>query len=363
MCLWSFVWSCLMLTFVASPSILKSESVTIIAGAERHALTVHTAALLESESKSLCTLVQPGWRESTDGKIDWSHTELDTVQRVITYLYYKDYSGQDPVLLQTMGDQKSIRAYSSMLHGPEPENDLEAVDGSVSGQLVAPDANKAGAASVTETVARADASPVVDGPGSAAPIPAGVSSNGSMTPNPNAELAARKIDNATYDDRLFPHKRYSYRKVLLIHAEVYAFALYHMLVDLQVLAFNRVAQMLRKIDCNTRHAAGDLTDCIEHIYNETPRTVDDPMRELLSQFVANHYPSLLRGDLEALLGAGGDLTRDVGQKVSRCMSAQRAKATAEKMKAQQRLEHTRKTLEATIRQRDETIRWYRDGRP
>lgn len=133
----------------------------------------------------------------------------------------------------------------------------------------------------------------------------------------------RKTDSGAFEDQDFPHKQCSYGGTLLVHAEVYTFALYHMLTDLQVLALNRVAQTLRKADCDTHHAAGDLTGCIEYIYAETPRTVEEPMRELLSQFVANHYPSLLRGDSEVLLTASGDLTRDVGQKVSRCMFAQR----------------------------------------
>ena len=41
--------------------------------------------------------MQPGWKESSEGCIDWKHTKIPTVERVLAFLYFGDYQSPEPV--------------------------------------------------------------------------------------------------------------------------------------------------------------------------------------------------------------------------------------------------------------------------
>lgn len=77
--------------------LLRSNCVAIHAGEGDCKFTVHEALLSKSSSPSLQKLVKPGWRESSEGCIDWRHTSSQTVERVLTWLYLRDYQSPDPV--------------------------------------------------------------------------------------------------------------------------------------------------------------------------------------------------------------------------------------------------------------------------
>lgn len=66
---------------------------------------MHTEALLRSGSESLATLIANGWRECSEGIIDWTTYDFETVQRVITYCYLKDYKAPDPVPHETRAEK------------------------------------------------------------------------------------------------------------------------------------------------------------------------------------------------------------------------------------------------------------------
>lgn len=77
--------------------LLRSNWVTILAGEDDRKLAVHEAVLSRSGSPSLQKLVEPHWKESSQGCIDWKHTSFSTVERVVTWLYFRDYQSPNPV--------------------------------------------------------------------------------------------------------------------------------------------------------------------------------------------------------------------------------------------------------------------------
>ena len=164
----------------------------------------------------------------------------------------------------------------------------------------------------------------------------------------------RKTAGGIFEDQDFPFCDYSYRELLLAHAEVYAFAKYHMLPSLQELALQRMIQTLRKIDCSVEDAQEELSDVIEFVYDHIPvgGCDEEPMRKLLAQFAAINYTLLLAGKFEELLSRGGEFALALARKLSRRLSAHGVAAEMKSDDLDQRIQN----LEYQIRERDESIR-------
>lgn len=60
-----------------------------------------------------------------------------------------------------------------------------------------------------------------------------------------------------------------YREVLLAHAQLYTFAVYHQVKDLQSLSLQRLTQVLARIDCRQSHAASETAALVQHVYRNT----------------------------------------------------------------------------------------------
>ncbi|KAK5189260.1 hypothetical protein LTR47_011258 [Exophiala xenobiotica] len=85
-----------MARFVDLTSCLQSPLITVLAGENRHHLAADSFVLSASQSTSLRALVKGSWKEGTDRTVDWSHTDLKTIQRDISFLYFQDYEAPDP---------------------------------------------------------------------------------------------------------------------------------------------------------------------------------------------------------------------------------------------------------------------------
>lgn len=106
---------------------------------------------------------------------------------------------------------------------------------------------------------------------------------------------------------------------LLAHAQVYTFAQYHLVSQLQTFALQRLMQVLMYLDCTQPHTVSGILPVMEHVYSNTVelKSHEEPLRKLLSQFVAIHYTDLMTGDFEELFGKGEDFTLDVARKIAR----------------------------------------------
>ncbi len=77
-----------------------------LCGQRRWFFTVHKAVLLNSGSSSLQELLKPEWIETSQGRIDWTHTNDETIERVLTFLYWGDYNSPEPTLRENQ-DQRN----------------------------------------------------------------------------------------------------------------------------------------------------------------------------------------------------------------------------------------------------------------
>ncbi|KAH0834571.1 hypothetical protein FOPE_03683 [Fonsecaea pedrosoi] len=306
--------------------LLRSNCVTIRAGEADSKFTVHEALLSKSGSPSLRKLVEPGWKESSEGCIDWRHTRSQTVERILTWLYLRDYQSPDPVPrkigLEPVADVV-LEEPQPGVEPPEPaEPDLlEAED---------PELQHA----IFESCSIRPLTPL----GKCAGVP--------------PVVTARKTAAGVFEGLEFPHKDFSYWEPLLAHLEVYSFAKYHLLSELQELALQRSIVTLRKMDCTVEFAEQEVSKAIEFVYANIPadRGNEEPMRKLLSQFAAINYTSLMHGSFEALITRGGDFALDLARKLSRRLLARDSDALV-----QDELEDRIRNLEARLQERDREI--------
>lgn len=89
------------------------------------------------------------------------------------------------------------------------------------------------------------------------------------------------------------------------------------------LALQRLVRILDYVDCSQEHAAEEISVLAKFVYENTgpAPSGEEPMRKVISTFVASNYSQLLRSELEELLSSGGDFTRDVNRKMSRRLCA------------------------------------------
>lgn len=233
--------------------------------------------------------------------IDWSHTTLETVQRVVTYLYFDDYDSPDPVPIEGKmkqqnlnGDLENLKEGRVRRDGhldettkvPEPE-DLDLQNAIMESCSIRP---------LTPFSSCVRLGPLI---------------------------TLRLTAGGAFQEQKFPYQTHSYQETLMAHAEVYVFAESHFLPRLQELALQRMVQTLNNVECTAKHAAQELSDVAVYVYDNTPAKNGDsePMRKILSQFIATNYTSLFHDSFEKIMTRGGDFTLDLGRKLSRHISA------------------------------------------
>lgn len=113
----------------------------------------------------------------------------------------------------------------------------------------------------------------------------------------------------------------------LMHAKVYCFAHQYLISKLENLALQRLTQLLLVCDIPTSPFFLRLADAIRLVYDSTPKMkLNDPARELLSQYVALKYTTLSEDCLDILIAEGGDFMVDVSHKLGRRISMSRTSA-------------------------------------
>lgn len=106
--------------------------------------------------------------------------------------------------------------------------------------------------------------------------------------------------------------------IALMHAKVYCFAHHILFSKLENLALQRLTQLLLQCDTPTGPFFLRLTDAIGLIYDSTPPLkINNPARELLSQYVALKYTTLSEESLRTLIAEGGDFMIDLTRKLAR----------------------------------------------
>lgn len=296
--------------------------------------------LSDAGSPLLLKLVKPDLGGPANRVIDWSHINVETVRRVLTWLYIHDYHSPDPVRREVEVESKSAAEEN---HAP----DLEYASEPVPESAEEPHEIKPGVwiSNGTFTVDVSEPEfeypveePAVEEPAAEEPEVDWVATmpespergenkgeginNRPLTPlGECVKLGPFKRTNKTaignFEEQEFPHETFSYREALLAHVEVYHFAKDYLLLELQELALQRMVVTLGKLDCSVKHAEKEVTEVVGFVYDNIACDQDgqEPMRKLVSQFVAFHFTSLLHGSFEELLGRGGDFGLDLARKL------------------------------------------------
>ena len=280
------------------------------AGREEEMLAVHEEVLLNSGSSSLRSLLDPRWQGSTRHTIDWKHTDAETIRRVLTFLYLRDYHVPDPIRRRTPGDidcagpagvQSEYLPYQGLSDIEDGADDID----------YANDMNTDDDRRCDEGLLSPTLSSVMD------------------DEEPITVSPARSGAIHRFKEQTFPFAHYSYIEILLIHAQVYRFAKAYHLTALQGLAVQRMTGLLANIDCTVPSAVDELADLAAYVYDAIEGGEDDVdrMQQLVSRFCALKYRFLFRGRFKALICQGGPFTRDVLKGVSIDLGQQRRMTT------------------------------------
>ena len=287
--------------------------------------------------------------------MDWGHTDVETVQRVISFLYFDDYEAPNPNL-------RTLSNYEAPLDG-KTHDAVKVADGNEAAQAAASSVVDAGPdLPEEESVIPGSPEPEPE-PEAASEEPAAdwpEATNAEIRPSPGL-LPTRSADSidepqtqsalfestserpltpvgtciglppvsvvrqtfaGMFADGDFPYHQYSYKAPLLAHAQVYCFADCYFLEPLKNLALQRLSQTLRRVDCEFAAASNEIAGLTRYIYENTRSdTPEEPLRKLVSQFATINYTSLLHDDFEDLVCRGGDFTRDVARKLLRRLTS------------------------------------------
>ncbi|KAJ5346776.1 uncharacterized protein N7506_000029 [Penicillium brevicompactum] len=269
------------------PSTFKDCPIQVIVGPQKTLYYVHPGVLSSCGSPVLKARVNDQWiKNGTSGAIDWTEFEEQTVECALSYLYIEDYD----VRSRTFVEQTEERNNNGQIA-------QEAFLSTKVGSSV-PDSKILNEAFSEERPLTPLSRCLQAG------LPAGTM---------QTAAAAFMKEPSACDEGL--------GDIALIHAKVYCFAHQFLFSRLEVLALQRLTQLLLKCDAPTDPFCLVLADAIRLVYGATPKSKpNDPARELLSQYVALKYTILSEESMRALIEEGGDFMIDVTRKLARRIS-------------------------------------------
>lgn len=140
-------------------------------------------------------------------------------------------------------------------------------------------------------------------------------------PDNSQDLGQNKAAERMYHV-LYPPATHNYRLVFLAHAKVYALAQLQGVRALQNMALQRLSAVLVTIWSvdHGSHLVQNIVELLDYVYTHTntPADTEEPMRKVVSQFVALNFPALQSEEaMRTIMKQGGDLVGDLMEKVCR----------------------------------------------
>ncbi|CAI7654057.1 unnamed protein product [Penicillium glandicola] len=140
---------------------------------------------------------------------------------------------------------------------------------------------------------------------------------------------------------------------IYLHAKVYSFARQLDFAKLEQFALNRLAQVLVALEQTDKVLFPYLVDAIRLIYKTTD--IVDDARNLLSQFVALRYTTLVGEDLDKLIIEGGEFVVDLSHKLARKLTT-----ISMAFKRVEYLAHRNEQLKAESAEKDKELKTLRE---
>ncbi|KGO65948.1 Alpha-mannosyltransferase [Penicillium italicum] len=363
----------------ASKSIFAKPPVKIVVSSDERVYYVHRGTL--EVHKAFDTRL----KESTDEyeeAIDWSRFDEQTIDCVLSFLYTAGYQAPQPTSVAVEEDEADAGEEAPAQDGEEGEQE----------QVVVDEADEENDTKIKHIKIEPNSPP--DSPRSQAswprsPSPSFPPRTRSPSPVPEPSIApnsppTQAMSDCDLNDRpLTPleycdgvtlaTERASGQKVedqdqeeepqqetegnsapeIYLHAKVYSFARQLDFAKLEQFALNRLTEVLVALEQTDKVLFPYLVDAIRLVY-KTTSAVDDA-RNLLSQFVALRYTTLVGEDLDELLTEGGEFVVDLSHKLAR-------KLTAIEMvlKRDENLAQRNEELRAESAEKDEELKTLRE---
>ena len=261
--------------------IFTSHTIKILAGGEKKEFTIHVEALRLSGSQSLAALCDGRFKESIEGAIDWSHTDHDTVERFLSYLYVGDY---DAPLLEVYPaiDDCTCKKQKTL----DPDGDGTSSNGHVS---------------------RASS-----------PASTRISSlNSPFDPfwsNTNSS-AYFQTWGSRFAALIFEHTCFTgFEEVLFAHGKLLVFANYHDVPKLASLALGHLTYVLSCMNWGSDIDVMGLAKFVQYIYANTVRR-DEPIRTVLANCYALNCTKLVEDYFLATIEEVGEFAADTTEKI------------------------------------------------
>lgn len=258
---------------------MSSEIFTLIAQGGR-SFFVHSS-ILAAQSQPFRSIISGDWKESSERKISLEDWDSDTVGRFIEFLYTGNYQYPEP---EPLSPERVAENEASKKEEPE-DTGL---------RMIYKDK--------------------------------GLNQNRPLTPLGKCIQPGlrRKRENMDEEERLkkFDPGQHDYKATLLTHAKVYALAQYKDVTTLRSLSLERLLATLMTLGSveHGSHIAINVVELLGYVYSHTdaPTNYEEPMRRIVSQFAALNFPALqTREEMMVLMSEGGDLVRDLMEKVCR----------------------------------------------
>ncbi|KAJ5173848.1 uncharacterized protein N7500_001779 [Penicillium coprophilum] len=387
-----------------SKSIFAKPPVKIIVGRDEHVYYVHRGTLE----------VHPAFdarlKESTDeyeDAIDWSAFDEQTINCVLSFLYTGGY--QAPQATSAAVEENQVDAGDE---APAQDGDEEEEEEEEEEEIVLHETEE-----VDEEAANAEppASPVAGSPSHASwppsppsrspPPPESPQSQSSWPHSPSPTFARARpplavsiapdsppsqgISDCDLNDRpltpleycdgvtltadhasaskILDHERQEHHQEeepeqeaeennaaeIYLHAKVYSFARQLNFAKLEQFSLNRLAEVLVALEQTDKVLFPYLVDAIRLIYKTTG--VSDDARNLLSQFVALRYTTLVGDQMDELITEGGEFVVDLSHKLARKLTTM-----SMVLKRLEYLTHKNQELKAESAEKDKELRTLRE---
>lgn len=288
--------------YSASTSAFNSSIFAIYAGPTKKRFLIHSAIL--AKSPSLRPIVDGKWKESVDRKLDLEEWDEQTVEQLVEWLYSGHYTRlkvTSEALDKHPYDHRSktslVRLKIGSLAGPSPQHSKEAIPAS---------------GSISDSDEETYQIPTQLGKIQCHGDRVGVAAHECLVADGRIAEMRNTLENSAQPG-----------STLVQDAKVYALAQYLQLVGLKRLAFHNIQDVLtaKAVFGRLPRMTGAIVDLSRYTYAHTDAlsNSEEPLRALVSTFVAMWLPNLRGPDVDVLMSEGGDFVIDVMAK-SRGMS-------------------------------------------
>uniref|UniRef100_A0A093XBI1 BTB domain-containing protein n=1 Tax=Talaromyces marneffei PM1 TaxID=1077442 RepID=A0A093XBI1_TALMA len=267
----------------------KVPTIQAIAGREGTVYHVHPHALSSCGSAAFKARIGEAWINGASEVIDWTDFDEQTIECFLCWLYTNDYDVRGAADTANGEHRRENNQKGTSDHDDHPT-------ASTKTESLVPDT-----AMISESYEERPLTPL------SRCILVGL-------PAETMQTAA-----ATFAQTEFHDCDELLGDAVFMHAKIYCFAHRFLIPRLEVLALQRLTQVLLTNNTSRDPFFSRLADAIHLVYESTPKATqfDDPARKLLSQYVALNFTSIPTESLEMLVSAGGEFMVDVAQKLAR----------------------------------------------